>query len=268
MLNYTEQLWRLMNDIVSRVPKLSFIDPQEIFVFGRFGRRGADGAFATCHSLTLPNSEPGYYFWRDRATGTLTRRSEWFVTKTPEVRIEGQQIKYLISFVLPRFCEQTLLRSRKAEFYPAGSDAWLAKLDTVVHELYHIDPLASGIRQVERADGLPSASSHGRDFLKTVADMVREYLSTQPDPAMYEFLRYTFPELEQRYGGVTATTFRNYPSYPQRYIEVLPPSEQLETPPAIPIQPLRTPGTLKEFSDRDLAVRQFLDGRTRRLSGA
>ena len=29
----------------------------------------AEGAFATCHALTLPASEPGYYFWRDRESG-------------------------------------------------------------------------------------------------------------------------------------------------------------------------------------------------------
>jgi len=115
MLNYTEQIWRLMNDVVSRVPKLSFIDPQELFVFARYGRAGADGAFATCHSLNLPNSEPGYYFWRDRATGSLTRRSEWFVTKTPEVRIEGNQIKYLISFL---FCKIVFMSELKGDDLP------------------------------------------------------------------------------------------------------------------------------------------------------
>ena len=72
-----------MRDIVSRVPALSFINMDDILVFARFGRLHTDGAFATCHCLSLPPSEPGYYFWRDRATGAMTRRSEWFVTKSP-----------------------------------------------------------------------------------------------------------------------------------------------------------------------------------------
>ncbi|HSK09323.1 MAG TPA: hypothetical protein VK911_07085 [Vicinamibacterales bacterium] len=268
MINYTERISLLMRDVIARISRLSYIHPDELLVFARYGRSGAEGAFATCHCLSLPQSEPGYYYWRDRQSGCITRRSRWFVTKSPSVSLGGRPVQYLVSFTLPRFCNQSLAGARKERFYRKGTAEWIAKLDTVVHELYHIDPAASGIRQVERADGLPSASSHGRDFLKTVADMVREYLSTQPDPAMYEFLRYTFPELEQRYGGVTATTFRNYPSYPQRYIEVLPPAEQLDTPPAIPIQPLRTTSTMKQFTDLDLAVRQFLDGRTRRLPGA
>jgi len=265
MINYTERISTLMRDIVARVPRLSYIDPGELLVFARYGRSGAEGAFATCHCLSLPDSEPGYYYWRDRQTGSITRRSRWFVTKSPSVSIQGRPIPYLVSFTLPRFCNQTLTGARKEKYYRKGTPGWIAKLDTVVHELYHIDPAASGIRHVERADGLPSSSSHGRDFLKTVADMVREYLGSDPEPSTCEFLRYDFSELEQRYGGVAATTFRNYPSYPQRYIEVLPPGEQLEIPATVPIQPLKSQRTPISFTHDDLAVRQFLIDSTRRV---
>src|SRR5262245_62183828 len=133
MINYTERLTALMHDIVRRVAPLSFIDPADVFVFARSGRSNAEGAFATCHCLPLPASEPGYYFWRDRVTHRITRRSEWFVTKSPVVTLGERDIKYMISFALPRFCDQSLDRSRKEKFYP-GADAWIAKLDTVVHE--------------------------------------------------------------------------------------------------------------------------------------
>jgi hypothetical protein len=106
MMNYTDRLTVLMQDVVSRVPALSFIDMGDVMVFARAGRSNAEGAFATCHCLTLPASEPGYYFWRDRSTQTLTRRSEWFVTKSPVVSIGARDIKYMISFALPRFCDQ------------------------------------------------------------------------------------------------------------------------------------------------------------------
>ena len=85
MINYTERLTMLMQDIVERVPSLSFIDVADVLVFARSGRSSAEGAFATCHCISLPASEPGYYFWRDRTNGTITRRSEWFVTKSPVV---------------------------------------------------------------------------------------------------------------------------------------------------------------------------------------
>src|SRR5688572_31418221 len=104
MINYTERISLLMEDVVRRVPTLSFIDMSKVLVFARAGRSDAEGAFATCHCVCLPPSEPGYYFWRDRVTGKLTRRSEWFVTKSPTIHVGGRGVDYLVSFTLPRFC--------------------------------------------------------------------------------------------------------------------------------------------------------------------
>ncbi len=262
MINYTERIALLMQDIVHRTPRLSFIDLSEVLVFARFGRSEAEGAFATCHCLTLPESEPGYFFWRDRDTGELTRRSEWFVTKSPVVRLGETSIKYLISFVLPRFCDQTLERSRKADLYP-GAPGWIAKLDTVVHELYHIDPAESGIRRFVRADGSDSMRSHGPLFYEHVADMVKAYLATDPDPAMCEFLKDDFAALEARHGGIVSTTFRNFPSFPQRYME------RLEMPSAdcsVRVEPLKPLTQPVLYTEEDLHVRQFTGSRTNRLS--
>src|SRR5437762_13110684 len=106
MLNYTGRLTELMEDVVARVPTLSFLGMADVLVFARSGRSNAEGAFATCHCLSLPASEPGYYFWRDRSSGRITRRSEWFVTKSPVVSVGTKSINYMISFALPRFCDQ------------------------------------------------------------------------------------------------------------------------------------------------------------------
>ena len=262
MITYTERIALLMQDIVHRTPSLSFIDLSEVLVFARFGRSEAEGAFATCHCLTLPESEPGYFFWRDRDTGELTRRSEWFVTKSPIVRLNETPVKYLISFVIPRFCDQTLERSRKADLYP-GAPGWLAKLDTVVHELYHIDPEETGIRRFMRADGSDSMRSHGPEFYEHVAEMVKGYLASGPDPEMYEFLRDDFAGLNARYGGVVSTTFRNFPSFPQRYME------RLEMPAAdcsVRIEPLKPFTQPVLYTEDDLHIRQFTGSRTNRLS--
>ena len=265
MINYTEHITRVMQDVVSRTPALSFIDLREVLVFARYGRTDADGAFATCHCLTLPETEPGYYFWKDRQTGQLTRRSEWFVTKTPEVRVHERRIKYLISFVLPRFCQQRLDRSWKAGLY-AGVDPWVAKLDTIVHELYHIDPLATGIRQFA-ADGVRSTRTHAPEFYDDVADMTRGYLASAPNPELLEFLKMDFPALQARYGGVVATTFRNFPSFPQRYMA---PCETLTAnePDGIKIEPLKRLTQPTIYTERDLNVRQFTSGATQRLLSA
>jgi hypothetical protein len=265
MINYTQRISVLARDVIARVPRLSYIDPDELLIFGRYGRSGAEGAFATCHCISLPPTEPGYYYWRDRQSGTITRRSHWFVTKSPLVFLGSQRIKYLISFTLPRFCDQTLRGARKEQHY-GRVPGWIAKLDTIIHELYHIDPTQPGIRRVELNDGRAAAGSHGLRFLETVAEMVQEYLDTNPDTSTYDFLRYDFDELDRQYGGVTATTFRTFPSFPQRYIELLPPGAEPTTPPGAVIQPLKLPAGPKHFTEGDLVTRQFLQEKTRRLA--
>jgi hypothetical protein len=216
--------------------------------------------------LTLPPSEPGYYFWRDRSSGRLTRRSEWFVTKSPLVTCGGRQVKYMISFALPRFCDQSVGRTRKERLYP-GAEPWLGKLDTVIHELYHIDPDHSGIRRIEREDGTYSAHCHGDHFFEQVAEMVTTYLDSGPDPAIYDFLRHDFETLEMRFDGVAATTFRNFPSFPQRYIEraeTQPPCDADAT--GVLIEPLRLTHQPTRYSDDDILVRRFSKKAMRRLS--
>lgn len=256
MINYTACITHLMQDIVRRLPELSFIDLDRVLVFARYGRSEAEGAYATCHSLNLPTSEPGYYYWRDRQTGRITRRSEWFVTKSPVVSISDVDLDYLISFTLPRFSNQLIEHTRKEAYYPSGP-AWIGKLDTIVHELYHIDPDQPGIRRIERADGSCSGSSHSSGFLREVSDLVQRYLATGPDPERYDFLRYTFSELTLIHGGVVATTFNTFPSYPQRYREAF--AAGLEVDPGVRIEPVKQPARPARYSDADLELRQFLE---------
>jgi hypothetical protein len=261
MLNYTERITLLVDDLVSRVPALQHIDTTRLLVFARFGRSGVEGAYATCHSMNLPVSDPGYYFWRDRATGHITRRSQWFVTKSPVVELGSASIEYLLSFCLPRFCDQTFARSRKSALYP-GADPWMAKLDTIVHELYHIDPGGCGIRPILKPDGTISPHAHNPSFFREVARIVKAYLDSDPAPEMYDFLREDFEGLRRRHGGVVGTTFRA--SFPQRYVELA--AEQPATPdPQVRVEPLKPFGGQVRFGSDDLQVREFLAHTSHRL---
>jgi len=265
-INYTGYLTRLMRDLVVRVPELSHIDLGRVLVFARPGRAGTDGPHATCHCLGLPASDPGYYFWRDLQTGRLTRRTEWFVERSPEVTRGGRAVDYLISFALPRFCNQSLERSAKHARYP-GVPPWVAKLDTVVHELYHIDPAQPGIRQLVRPDGQPSPRAHTPEFYAAVVSMVRAYLDSDPDPAVFEFLQHDFDGLTARYGGVAGLTFRGFPAYPRRYREALVPQPApLETGEEAPLQPCVGGDPIKSATDDDLQLRQFFQAGSRRIA--
>ena len=267
MIDYTERLSSLMHDIVSRVPTLSFIDMNKVLVFARSGRTMAEGAYATCHCICLPASEPGYYFWRDRRTGEITRRSEWFVTKSPTVRVADRPIDYMVSFALPRFFDQALNRSPKQVHYK-GQPNWVGKLDTIVHELYHIDPSGPGIRKMERADGTYSANCHGDRFFSDVVEMVNQYLETKPDLQLTDFLRYNFAELTSRFGGVSGRTFRSFPSYPQRYSEVLDPQPEPPADVTCRVEPLALPKIVTAYTEDDLTTRAFLPKGSRRISAA
>ncbi len=266
MIDYTGRLTLLMQDIVARVPTLSFIDMRDVLVFARFGKSGYSGPVATCHSLSLPASEPGYYFWRDRVTGQITRRSEWFVAKSPAVTIRDRQVRYLISFSLPRFCDQALRRSRKERFYRRATDCWIAKLDTVVHELYHIDPEHNGIRRLDRADGTCSSNAHSPQFFTQVAEMVSQYLDSKPNPATYDFLMHDFETLRTKCGGVTGTSFTPFPSYPQRFLERVDPQPATADPSVagVDIEPWRTGTRRSHFTDEPLHTREFLHESSRR----
>jgi hypothetical protein len=263
MIDYTARIARLMHDIVTRVPALSFINLRRIVIFARAGRVSTDGPFATCHAINQPPSNPTHYWWRDRR-GRMVKRSEWFVVKSPVMFVNSERIDYLISFALPRFCDQTLARSHKEDLYPRrlARDSMVAKLDTIVHELYHIDPDQSGIRKLERADGGRSAHSHGPAFYRSVAAMVREYLRSGPGPEMIGFLRYGSRELLSRYGEVQATAFDSFPSFPQRYFEPLVQQPlPLNGDSSVEIVPLNVSTRPHHYNERNLVTRRFIGRR-------
>jgi len=99
-----------------------------------------------------------------------------------------------------------------------------------------------------------------------VADMVAEYLDTHPDPSAYDFLRHDFDTLESRFGGVVGSSFRTFPSYPQRFIEPLTPQPAIESDLAnVEVEPIRTIRQPRRYTEDDLHIRQFSRQSSRRL---
>jgi len=71
--------------------------------------------------------------------------------------------------------------------------------------------------------------------------------------------------LTARYGGVMATTFKNFPSFPQRYMEpctALP----VESPVGVKVEPLKRPLQPALYTEGDLHVRQFTGAAARRVA--
>jgi len=91
-------------------------------------------------------------------------------------------------------------------------------------------------------------------------------MASKPNPEVYDFLRQDFSQLDARYGGVVATSFKSFPSFPQRYIERL--AEQLPCEAdteGVAVEPLREPQHPTRYSDEHLHIRQFMKGTSRRL---
>ncbi len=64
---------------------------------------------------------------------------------------------------------------------------------------------------------------------------------------------------------MVGTTFRGFPSYPQRYTEVLNP--QPDSPPEVDcrVEPLKVPRIETRFTEDDLVMREFLPTTSRQL---
>ena len=210
-----------MQDIVARVPTLSFID------IGRRARLRARRAARTPRARSPPaTASRCRRASRAITSGAIARRGASPAARngsSPSRRSSRSAratIKYMISFALPRFCDQSLDRSRKERFYP-GAEPWIAKLDTVVHELYHIDPELARhppdrarrrhlLGQLPRPAVLRAGRRHGAR------------LSRRRSPIAGR-LRLPAPRFRRRSTRATAassaTSFRTFPSFPQRYIE-------------------------------------------------
>ncbi len=92
---------------------------------------------------------------------------------------------YLLSFYMPRFCNQPLAE----------------KLATIVHELWHIGPDFDG--DLRRFPGRYFA--HGRSeaaFHRQMRDLAARWLHESTRPELCEFLEHDFRGLCERHGPV------------------------------------------------------------------
>jgi hypothetical protein len=84
-------------------------------------------------------------------------------------------------------------------------------------------------------------------------------MTGSPDPSAYDFPRHDFATLEARFSGVVGTTFRTFPSYPQRFIERMLHQPVCEVDMAgVEVEPLRSGQPQKLFTKDDLHPEGFV----------
>jgi hypothetical protein len=171
--HFTAALHCLCEDVVRRCPVFAHVDLSRV-LFSIIKARNGRG-----HGLQARVTPLRF---RD---GALTTRHRGTTYQVQRMIVDGREILYLITFVLPRFMNR--------EFED--------RLVTIFHELYHISPDFDG--DLRRHPGRCSAhTASQKKYDEHMVRLVREYLKNGADKARHAFLRLSFAQLCQRHGAV------------------------------------------------------------------
>ncbi|CAN5326782.1 putative metallopeptidase [soil metagenome] len=167
--DFCKSMTALCSNITRHSPAFMHIDMSRVLVTAAFSRnRSKHGLQARVTPLRF----------RD---GVLTRRVHGHVYGLQRYFIDNREMYYLLTFVLPRFLNQTFEE----------------KLATVFHELHHISPAFDG--DLRRHPGRNAFHSDSKsEYHEQMHDFARRYLDDHP--AKCAFLRRTFAE----YGDLNA----------------------------------------------------------------
>ncbi len=175
--DYTAAISKVCEDICFRVPELGHIDMSRVAIsFSQTKHSAPFGVFATTTPLRFKFGE----------TRMHMKGKDWMVQRC--VRNDGVEYLYILYFYVPRFIELKL------------SD----KLETIVHELYHVSPEFNG--DLRRFQGRCFAhGSSQKQYDAVVRKFVDVWLKHDPPPELWDFLRLGYTEIVAQYGGVHGT---------------------------------------------------------------
>lgn len=179
-LDFTAAMRRLCGDMAERLPDLHHVAIDRVTFRVCQTRKAV--SYGMHASLTPLRFAGGERF-------TQRRNRTW--TIAPLFDSTGREFLYLLSFYLPRFCDQSLDE----------------KLSTVMHELWHISTAFDG--DLRRMPGRCYAhGSSEAEFHNTARDAARRWLALAPPPELFAFLDCDFRQLCQRHGGVYGARIR------------------------------------------------------------
>ena len=174
--NYTDALHILCRDICKRVKEFRNIDAEKIGYVCK-NVRNKDSRYGCWASMTPLRFENG-------SLVTFKGR-KYFKCQT----VYGPDLKtpllYIFSVMAPRFMDALSPRE---------------KIDTVMHELYHINPLFNG--DVRRFPGRYWQHGSKKEYEAKSKSLADEWLASDPDPRIYDFLKYTISYFQEKCGGI------------------------------------------------------------------
>jgi predicted metallopeptidase len=178
--DFTHHIRRLCEDMVWRTEPLQHINMERIAIsFSQTRTATKTGIYASLTPLRFPGG----------SAHTVRRGCKWAIQKV--IDTNGYSMLYLLNFYLPRFLD---LNFRE-------------KLETVVHELWHVSPRFDGdLRRLGEVKYAHGASQKKYDA--HVRTLVNEWLSLNPPERLYAFLYDNFHELSEKHGRVIGTKIR------------------------------------------------------------
>ena len=177
--DYTDAIAKVCEDVCFRVPELNHIDMSRVAVGFTQTRHSAPfGVFAATIPLRFEN---GATRIRHRGTECQMQRC---------LRPDGVEYLYLLDFSVPRFID---LKFRD-------------KLETIVHELYHISPDFNGDLRRFKGRCFMHGSSQKR-YDAVVRAFVEKWLKRDPPPEVWDFLNMNYKEMTARFSTVHGTRF-------------------------------------------------------------
>ena len=177
--DYTGALATVCRDICFRVPELNHIDMDRVAVgFSQTRHSAPFGVFASTIPLRFKNGE----------THIDAKGKVWRIER--RLRLDGVEYLYILCFFAPRFID---LKFRD-------------KLETIIHELYHISPDFNGDLRRFKGRCFAHGSSQKR-YDTVVRNFVEKWLKQDPPPEIWDFLYHDYKELVARFGGVHGTRY-------------------------------------------------------------
>jgi predicted metallopeptidase len=175
--DYTGAVDKVCTDICFRVPELNHIDMSRVAIaFSQTRHSAPFGVFAATIPLRFKNGE----------SLSSSRGKNWKIQRC--VRPDGVEYLYILNFFVPRFID---LKFKD-------------KLETVVHELYHINPDFNGDFRRFRGRCFAHGSSLKR-YDAIVRTLVEKWLKREPPPEIWDFLSLDYRGIVARFGGVHGT---------------------------------------------------------------
>ncbi len=172
--DFTLHMRLLCDDMAARLEDLRHVEMARVAVsFSQARKATSHGMYASLTPMRFAGGQPH----------TIRRGQMWGVQRLRDE--SGREMLYILNFYLPRFLD---LPFRE-------------KLETVVHELWHIGPAFDGDLRRFAGRCFAHGSSQTR-YDAQVERLVDRWIASQPPVSACEFLRLDFRGLLARHGRV------------------------------------------------------------------